>query len=34
MKKNRGAGWLASPVGAELSEEQAFNIFEKLGAFE
>jgi hypothetical protein len=30
----KGAGWLASPVGAELSEEQAFNIFEKLGAFE
>ncbi len=29
-----GAGWIASPVGKELTEEEAFNIFEKLGAFE
>lgn len=27
-----GAGWIASPVGAELTEKEAADIFEKLGA--
>lgn len=29
-----GAGWIASPSGVELSEEEAANIFDKLGAWE
>jgi len=29
-----GAGWIASPVGCELTEEEAFNIFDTLGAWE
>jgi len=29
-----GAGWIASPVGQELTEEEAFNIFDTLGAWE
>ena len=28
-----GAGWIASPVGKDLTEIEAFNIFEKLGAW-
>lgn len=28
-----GAGWIASPVSKEISEEQAFAIFEKAGVW-
>ena len=29
-EQKHGAGWIASPVGRELTEEEAFNIFETL----
>lgn len=28
-----GAGWIASPVGIDFSEKEAFDIFDKLGAW-
>ena len=28
-----GAGWIASPNGRDISEDEAGNIFVKLGAF-
>ena len=28
-----GAGWIASPLGVDLTEEKAFNIFNKLNAW-
>lgn len=29
-----GAGWLASPMGVDWTEQQAFDLFHKLGAFQ
>jgi hypothetical protein len=33
QEQKHGAGWIASPVGVRLEEKEAFNIFEKLGAW-
>ena len=33
-EQKHGAGWIASPVAQQLTEEEAFNIFEALGAFD
>lgn len=36
MNQNQmiGAGWLASPLGEDWEESKAFELFEKLGAFQ